>query len=508
VPAITIRYLSNKSSLIEMIAAAQYAFQEFRRIKMTQPASVSESVQGNSDRRDMDLRDWLGRLDETGRLAITTPGRDLEFEIAGLANRHDGTHALIAPSPKDHPDGIVTSGLLSRREWMSEALGLQSEELLNELQKATQHPVPVNKVAIAPCQEVVIDHGIDLMCMLPIPTHNEHDSGAYVTAGLLICRNPKTGVQNVAIHRLQVSGPSELGALLLPRHSLNFFTTAEEAGDDLDVAVVIGASPACLLASQAIVPIDFDELTIAGALSGAPIDVVQCKSVDLFVPASCEIVIEGKLRANVRKPEGPFGEFPQYYGERADRHVIDVTCVTTREKPIFHTIVGGGLEHLILGGIPREATILKTLKDMFPCVRDVHLAPGGTCRYHLYVQMKARHAGEAKNVLLGAFAAHYDIKHAIVVNEDVDIHNPEMVEWAVATRFQADRDLIVVPGSQGSKLDPSTDDGFGAKMGLDATVPFDAPESRFKRIRVPGEEDLDIRTAIDGRAALASVLEG
>ena len=217
-------------------------------------------------------------------------------------------------------------------------------------------------------------------------------------------------------------------------------------------------------------------------------------------------MIEGRCRANLRRPEGPFGEFPQYYGERADRHVIEVSCVTTRQKPLFHTIVGGGLEHLILGGIPREATILKTLQDMFSCVRDVHLAPGGTCRYHLYIRIKARHAGEAKNVLLGAFAAHYDIKHAIVVDEDVDIHDPEMVEWAVATRFQADRDLVVISGSQGSKLDPSSDNGFGAKMGLDATVPLDAPEFRFKRIRVPGEQELDLAAAIDPDAKLASLL--
>jgi len=455
----------------------------------------------------MDLRQWLGHLETTDRLAVTKTGRKLDFEIAGLANRHDGSRALVAPAPDGHADGVVISGLLSRREWMAEALGVEPGTLLSAFEEAAQSPLPVNKVEAAPCQEVVHKRDIDLTALLPIPTHNEHDSGAYITAGLMICRNPRTGIQNVAIHRLQVSGPRELGALLLPRHTLSFFTTAEEAGDDLEVAIVIGASPACLLASQAIVPMDFDELTVAGALGGAPLDVVRGISVDLFVPAQSEIVIEGRCRANLRRPEGPFGEFPQYYGERADRHVIEVSCVTTRQKPLFHTIVGGGLEHLILGGIPREATILKTLQDMFPCVRDVHLAPGGTCRYHLYIMIKARHAGEAKNVLLGAFAAHYDIKHAIVVDEDVDIHDPEMVEWAVATRFQADRDLVVISGSQGSKLDPSSDNGIGAKMGLDATVPLDASEFRFKRIRVPGEQELDLDAVIDPDATLASLLE-
>jgi 2,5-furandicarboxylate decarboxylase 1 len=220
------------------------------------------------------------------------------------------------------------------------------------------------------------------------------------------------------------------------------------------------------------------------------------------VPANSEFVLEGRILAKARELEGPFGEFPQYYGERAERHVIEIDAVTHRRDPLFHTIVGGGLEHLLLGGIPREATLLAHLQRSFPNVTDVHLARGGVCRYHLYVQMKKRSQGEAKNVILGAFGGHYDIKQVIVVDEDVDIHNPTEVEWAVATRFQADRDLVVVENAQGSKLDPSSKDGVSAKMGLDATVPLDAPELKFKRIRVPGERDLDLNAAIDNQDAV------
>jgi 2,5-furandicarboxylate decarboxylase 1 len=456
----------------------------------------------------MELRDWLFRLEQTDRLAIAHPGVDLTFELAGIANRYDGTRALVAPGPKGHPQGVVISGLLSRREWMAEALGIASEDLLPVFQRAAMNPIAPVEIADAPCQQTVHDKDIDLTRLLPIPTHNEHDSGAYITAGLVICRNPKTGIQNVSIHRLQVSGPRELGALLLPRHTLAFFSAAEAKDEDLDVAVVIGSAPACLLASQAIVPIDFDELGIAGALGNAPVEVVRCKGSEIVVPANAEIVIEGHIRANRRAPEGPFGEFPQYYGERADRHVFEIDCVTTRRNPLFHTIVGGGLEHLILGCIPREATILNALQQLFPTVLDVHLPPGGTCRYHLYVKMRKMHRGEAKNVILGALASHYDVKHVVVVDEDVDIHNPEMVEWAVATRFQADRDLLIVPGGQGSKLDPSTDDGHGAKMGLDTTVPLGAPSFRFKRIRVPGQAEIDLDAVTDREARLGDLMNG
>jgi 2,5-furandicarboxylate decarboxylase 1 len=337
-----------------------------------------------------------------------------------------------------------------------------------------------------------VHHQVDLLRQLPIPTHNEHDSGAYITAGLLITRNPRTGIQNVSIHRLQVSSANRLGALLLPRHALAFFQEVEGTGEDLEVAVVIGADPLTLLASQAIVPIDHDELEIAGALHGRPLPVVRCVTNRIQVPAEAEIVLEGRLLANVRELEGPFGEFPQYYGERAERHVIEVDAVTHRLAPIFHTIVGGGLEHLLLGGIPREATLLAHLRRSFPGVRDVHLAKGGVCRYHLYVQLDKRSEGEAKNVILGAFGGHYDLKHVVVVDLDVDIHNPTEVEWAIATRFQADCDLVLVHEAQGSKLDPSTRDGVGSKMGYDATVPLAAPPMRFTRIRVPGEAEVDL----------------
>src|SRR5215831_12048480 len=133
----------------------------------------------------------------------------------------------------------------------------------------------------------------------------------------------------------------------------------------------------------------------------------------------CSSDLEGRLLPHVREEEGPFGEFPQYYGERADRHVIEIDAMTQRADAIFHTIVGGGLEHLLLGGIPREATLLAHLQRSFPNVRDVHLTPGGVCRYHLCVKIAKRQEGEGRNIMLGAFAGHYDVKQVIVVDDDV-----------------------------------------------------------------------------------------
>jgi len=454
------------------------------------------------------LREWLDHLGARDRLAVLKPGIGLKFDLAAYAKRLDGQRATFFPQPGGHSIPVV-SGLVSDRGWMAEAMGVEPADMLTRFQEAALEPVPCRETTAAPAQEVV-HRQVDLLKQLPLPTHNEHDGGPYISAGLMITRNPRTGKQNVTIHRCQVNGPDRLGVLLLPRHTHAFFEMAEEAGQPLDAAIVVGIDPLTLLASQAIVPLDQDELEIAGALQGRPLPVVKCLNSEIRVPAEAEIVIEGRFLPNVRELEGPFGEFPQYYGPRAKRHVMEVTAVTHRKDAIFHTIVGGGLEHLLLGAIPKEATLLAHLKRNFPNVLDVHLSPGGVMRYHLFVKIKKRQEGEAKNVMMGAFAGSFDLKQVVVVDEDVDIHNPTEVEWAVATRFQADRDLLVVPESQGSKLDPSTRDGVGAKMGIDATKPVAAPEMTFKRIRVPGEEKIDVaevlkrQTTADWRAALKS----
>jgi 2,5-furandicarboxylate decarboxylase 1 len=452
---------------------------------------VAPTIPSSADRKPVtDLRAWLDRLAGSNRLAVARPGVNLRFELAAIAKKLDGQKATLFPRPDGHAIPVI-SGLTSDRGWMAEAMGVGNDRLLATFQDAALNPLPWREVAAGPAQEVV-HREVDLARLLPIPVHNELDSGPYITAGLLIARNPKTGAQNVTIHRLQLSGPNRLGVLLLPRHTLRFFQMAEEAGSDLAVAIVIGVDPLTLLASQAIAPLDFDELTIAGALHGRPLEVVKCLTNDIRVPAHAEIVLEGRILARVREMEGPFGEFPQYYGERAEQHVIEIGTLTHRKQPIFHTILGGGIEHLLLGGIPREATIMAHLRHSFPGVRDVHLSRGGTCRYHLNIQLDKRHEGEGKNVIMGAFGAHYDIKHVVVVDADVDIHNAAEVEWAVTTRFQADRDLVVVSEAQGSKLDPSSRNGVSAKMGFDATIPLASPALKFKRIAVPGEDQVDL----------------
>jgi 2,5-furandicarboxylate decarboxylase 1 len=455
-----------------------------------------------------DLRSWLHQLAATGRLAVARSGISLIDELAAISKTLELDRAVMFPRPGGHAMAVV-SNLFADRSWVADSIGVPTADLLTRFQQAVRQPLPWVEVEEAAAQEVV-HHDVDLLKLLPIPKHNEHDSGPYITAALLIARNPKTGVQNVSIHRCQVSGPDRIGVLLLPRHTHHYFRMAEEAGEALEIALVIGVHPACILASQAIAALDEDEMKIAGALMGAPVEMVKCRTNQVRVPAHAEIVIEGRILPKVREPEGPFGEFPQYYGPRADREVIQVDAVTHRKHAIFHTIVGGGVEHLVLGEVPREATLLEHLQRSFPGVRDVRLTRGGTCRYHLVVKIDKRSNGEPKNIIMGAFSGHYDVKQVTVVDLDVDIDNPHEIEWAIATRFQADRDLLVVSGAQGSKLDPSSQEGISAKMGIDATKPVEAELMKFKRIRVKGLEDVDLSQVLeqDANAAFARTIAG
>ena len=467
------------------------------------------------------LRAWLKHLAATDRLAVIAGGQPLEHGLAAIAKRLDGRQAAYFPRPGGHAIPIV-SGFIAKRAWIAEAMGVPESGLLETFRRAAESPIAWREVAPAeaPVQETIerfADTQADIRVLLPIPTHSEHDSGPYITAGLVIARNPQTGVQNVSINRIQINGRDRMGVLLLPRHLHAFYQAAEEADQALEVAVVIGVDPMTMLASQAIVPIDHDELEIAGALRGEPLAVVKCVTNDVRVPADAEIVIEGRLLPTVREPEGPFGEFPKYYSAKEDREVIVIDAVTTRRDPIFHTIVPAEMEHLLLGAIPREASMLAHLQRSFTNVLDVHLSVGGVARYHLYVKMKKRREGEPKNVILGAFGGHYDIKQVIVVDDDVDVHDPMEVEWAVATRFQADRDLVVIAGAQGSILDPSTTvrfeqaageaeppaylQGISAKMGLDATKPLTSAGHVFTRVRIPGEREVDLARVIDRAAS-------
>ncbi|MEE9611603.1 MAG: UbiD family decarboxylase [Desulfatiglandales bacterium] len=435
------------------------------------------------------LRTWLSALEDRGSLRRIQKAVDLRYELAALGKKADGIYTLYFENAGNSSIPVVT-GIASTRELFAEAMGVSRDEVSERFAQAQATPMDCLMVTAdtAPVKERIL--GKADVSALPIPVHHEKDAGRHITAGILVAKDPKTGVRNLSIHRLQVLAPDRLGILILPRHLSQFYRDVEARDQPLEVAIAIGLDPLLLLASQALTPPGFDEFTIAGALYGKPLELVKCETIDLEVPAQAEIVLEGSLLSGIRETEGPFGEYPKYYSPALPRPVIELTGMTSRRDPIYHTIVPAGMEHLLLGAIPREGALLQLVKNAVPTARCVHLTPGGTCRYHAVISIDKQNEGEAKNAIFAAFGSSHEIKHVVVVDSDVNIFNPKEVEWAVATRCQAYRDVFIVPRATGNKLDPSSDDGISDKMGIDATIPLDADRERFERIRIPGEENI------------------
>lgn len=444
------------------------------------------------------FRQWLTFLEEKGLLKQVSRQVDLEYELAAVGKRADGLHAVRFTNVKGHKMPVVT-GVAGSRDMLAAALNTTVNDLVPKFARAVEKPTPCMVVADCevPWKEVAAREGIDLAALLPAPVHHKRDAGRYITAAILVAKDPRTGVRNVSIHRLQILGPDRLGILILPRHLWHFFDYAEKRNEPLEVAMAIGVHPLVLLASQATTRLGVYEFEIASALLGEPLRLARCETVDLEVPAESEIVLEGRILPGVRAVEGPFGEYPRYYGPASPKPVIKVTDVWHRADPIFHTIIPATREHLLLGAIPREAVLLQLVQQAVPTVRAVHLTPASGCRYHAVVAIDKRHEGEAKNAIFAALTSSSEVKHVIVVDKDVNIFDPDEVEWAVATRCQAGRDVFIATGCLGNKLDPSSDDGVSDKMGIDATIPLGSPPERFEKITIPGLELVNLRDYLD-----------
>lgn len=437
-----------------------------------------------------DLKSWLARLDERGSLKRVSRSVSLRHELAALSQKEDGRNALLfertdgAPMP-------VAANVACKREWYADAMGVAPGELLREVQRRQEIKIKPNAVADAPFLRNVITKDIDVRKILPLPTYHELDGGPYISAGVFIAQDPDSGAGNVSIHRMHALEPDLFGLLVLPRHLKGMIRRAGEHGEALKAAVCVGLDPLLLMASQLVLAPGEDELEAAGGLQGRAVDVAPAPWSGIPVPAGAEIVIEGEIPPDVRRREGPFGEFPRYYSPAAEREVFRVKSIAMREEPVFYSIVAAGYDHLLMGAIPREAGLLRDLQKAVPAVTDVVLPLSGSGRFHCAVQIRKTNEGEAKSALMAALAAHYDVKHAVCVDHDIDIHRPSQVDWALATRFQADKDLFVVPGAWGSRLDPSAENGVTAKMGLDATAPLGGLDGHFRSLRIPGAEDAE-----------------
>lgn len=298
------------------------------------------------------------------------------------------------------------------------------------------------------------------------------DGGKYITSSIVIARTPDLDSYNASIHRLMVIDGRSAAIRLVPRHLYRIHEMNGRRGEDTEVAVVIGAHPLVELASSMSPPYGVFELELVERLGGRPLEVVHTPRYGLPVPAYASVVIEGRITRNTTK-EGPFVDILGLPDRVREQPVLAVDQIYVSRSPeLFHVILPGGGDHLLLMGFPREAAIWETVRRVLPRVKKVRLTRGGGMWLHAVISISKEAEGDGKTAIMAAFAAHPSLKHVVVVDEDIDPDNPEEVEWAIATRLQASRGLVIVREARGSTLDPSSDDGVTDKIGVDATAPI------------------------------------
>ena len=431
------------------------------------------------------FRSALERLRAAGRIRSLNREADPDLEIAALMKRMDGAEALMFPKVKGHKLPVI-GNLLASQANCEAAFGAGYREIREFVARAMGSPLPPQRVAKAACQEKV-QRDFDIGRLLPVLRHTDADSGRFITAGIVIVQDPETGVYNASYHRLQLLGPKKTAVKLdFGRHLRFAFERAQKLKQDLPIAVCIGTDlavhyTAATMGAQ--MPESADELAVAGGLRGSPLPVVKCVSNDLHVPADSEIVLEGRMLVDGTVLEGPFGEFVGYLSPADQAPVFEVTAVTHRDRPIYHAINGYGRETIMLRKYVLEASLLKVLQAAVPIVVDAEMTAGGLHRFHAVVQVRKatpQQEGLQRNAIFAAFGALKDLDLVIVVDEDIDIRDPHDVEYALATRMEASRDLVVMPAARGHEYIRVGQNGIRAKLGIDATIPF-TEKSRFAR---------------------------
>ena len=420
------------------------------------------------------MRSFITKVREASYLVTIAKEVDSYLEMARVINALEGQPVLFT-RVKGSPYQVV-SGICSAREYLALDLGIDQSQLLFALARALRNPIAPQMVEVAPCQEVV-EEEVDLNT-LPILTHLPGDGGPYVTAGVVIIKDPDHG-RNMCFHRLMRIGPRQFVARIVEGRGTD--TVLQKTSGELEVAICLGNSIPVLLAAAMSPPKGVDELSIANALRPTPL--VKCCTVDLEVPADSEFVLEGHITRRT-VAEGPFIDLTETWDIVRQQPVIEIDCLTHRRDAIYHALLPGRLEHKLLMGMPREPTIYAAVSQVCQC-KNVLVTPGGMSWLHAVVQIGKQAPDDGRKAIAAAFRGHTSLKHVVVVDDDVDLFNPAEVEWAIATRFQADRDLVMIENQPSSSLDPSATHVPGqkartSKMGLDATIPWYKPTGELR----------------------------
>jgi len=416
------------------------------------------------------FRDFVDELQKEGQLKAIEKRMKRKLEMAGVFK-------ALEPAPcignaTDSPIRCA-SNIFATRENVAKYLDCEVSEIGEKMVHAINNPTKPKKTNTA--------HALEETCSslkeIPIPIHTKIDGGPYICSGIVIAKDPELG-QNCSFHRMMVIGDNKLVLRILPRHLDKYL---ERAGGELEVAVIIGAPINVLLASAVSTELGKNELEIANTLM--PFETVELMN-GIEIPSEVEFAFVGHLSSNKLEKEGPFLDLTETVDVVRKQPTLTVKKIYHRKNPIFHCLLPGGLEHKVLMGMPREPTIFDAVSKVVPCT-GVNITPGGCSWLHAIVGIKKKNADDGKKAIEAAFGGHKSLKHVIIVDEDINIHNMQEVEWAIATRFQGDKGLVVKKGGKGSSLDPSANPFTRetTKIGIDATKPVGKLGKDYEKVR-------------------------
>ncbi|MFE3845478.1 UbiD family decarboxylase [Thermoplasmatota archaeon] len=425
----------------------------------------------------MMLRDFLTKLEKEDKLTRIKKEVSHDFEIANIIYSND-EKPIIFDKVKGF-DFPIFAGITSNRDIISESLNTSKEKLLFKLVEALRNPKKPDIVNEAPCQEIIINNP-DIR-KIPLLYHFDEDGGRYATATVSTIKDRDTG-RNVSYHRLMEIDKNKFTARLIKNRQTR--TTYDKIEDDLEMAVCIGNSVAVMIAASLGPPPGIDEFSIANVLDKTPM--VKCVTKNLEVPAHSEFVFEGRLTKNLDR-EGPFVDLTETRDFERQEPVFVIDCITHRKDAMYQALIPGRYEHKTLMGMPKEPTIYDKVNRVVEC-KNVLVTIGGGSWLHGIVQIDKKNDDDPKKAIEAAFNGHKSMKHVIIVDNDVNVYDPNAIEWAIATRFQGDKDLYIFPDQPGSSLDPSGKHEKGkktltTKVGVDATIPSNIDRINYELVK-------------------------
>jgi len=434
------------------------------------------------------LRDFIKVLRKEGELLSLSKPFDPKYEISTIISElgKRKAPAVLFRKAKGFEISVI-GNLFGTVRRLALALGIEEDRLIEDVIPRLENRITPVLISENPTEQVRVPTGkLDLLKILPALTHYSKDSGPYITSGISSARDPKTGVTGRGLHRMEVRGKNTLGISLLNPPLADIYAMHRKEGKKMEIATVIGVPPAVFIASIFKVPPGTDKLAVAGGLKGEPVDTTMAETVDLDIPAHGEIVIEGYIDPRDKEEDGTLGESSGYYMAFGKSPTIHVTGFKYRKGALYHAVVPWAREVDSLLYLVHGLDFIPKMRKEIPSLRQIHLVPM-TFGSHVVMSMDTDHKGEIRRALTLALSFTM-VKKVVVVDTDVDPQDDQEVEWALATRFQADRDLIVIPELRGQPIDPSsrwTGEGFlTTKMGLDATRP---KKEGFEKVDVPEE---------------------